>query len=256
MFETKKTLIVVYKDELLVNQLRKMVEAHDDTKNGIVGTTDDSINIVAWTEKVWLGNKKAGNLQGKILFLDEIKDTDKLIPVLDSKFDKHGVKFGWAGNQAVLYVNPKELADRKAYDAFLEELSAFSPPPPEILKASKDNDAAAEFGYAETEAADAPAEESVEPVTVTVGSENEEIPSSDNGERKKLKLFRAVQKAFSSGADAIGKAGSQVAVKSESVFRNKALMKRQMLFYGVVKLYHGAKDDEGHLHGLEEFMNQ
>ena len=26
MFETKKTLIVVYKDELLMNQLKKMVE--------------------------------------------------------------------------------------------------------------------------------------------------------------------------------------------------------------------------------------
>lgn len=245
MFETKKTLIVVYKDELLVNQLRKMVEAHDDTEDGIVGTTDDSINIVAWTEKVWLGNKKAGNLQGKILFLDEIKDTDKLIPVLDSKFDKYGVKFGWAGNQAVLYVTPKELADRKKYDAFLEKLSAYSPP--DILKAPKDNDAAAEFGYAETEAADASAEESAEPVTATAGSENEEVPSSDNGERKKPKLFRAVQKAFSSGADAIGKAGSQVAAKSEEVFRNRTLMKRQMLFYGVVKLYYD---------GLEEFMNQ
>lgn len=30
MFETKKTLIVVYKDELLMNQLKKMVETHDD----------------------------------------------------------------------------------------------------------------------------------------------------------------------------------------------------------------------------------
>lgn len=30
MFETKKTLIVVYKDELLMNQLKKMVETCDD----------------------------------------------------------------------------------------------------------------------------------------------------------------------------------------------------------------------------------
>ena len=235
MFETKKTLIVVYKDELLVNQLRKMVEAHDDTEQGVVGTTDDSINIVSWTEKVWLGNKKAGNLQGKVLFLDEIKDTDKLIPVLDSKFDKHGVKFGWAGNQAVLYVNPKALADRKKYDAFLEDLSALPVRPPEILKALKDDSAAAEFGYAETEAADAPAEESA---MVIAGDERGEIPTPDDEKRKRPKIFRAVQKAFSSGADAIGKAGNQVAIKSEEVFRNRALMKRQMLFYGVVKLYY------------------
>ncbi|MBQ8984115.1 MAG: hypothetical protein IJ079_11080 [Lachnospiraceae bacterium] len=66
-----------------MNQLKKMVETHDDSENGVVGTKDDSINIVSWTEKVWLGNKKAGNIQGKILFLGEIKGTDKLIPVID-----------------------------------------------------------------------------------------------------------------------------------------------------------------------------
>ena len=48
MFETKKTLIVVYKDELLMNQLKKMIETHDDAEDGIVGTADDSINVVSW----------------------------------------------------------------------------------------------------------------------------------------------------------------------------------------------------------------
>ena len=60
MFEIKKTLIVVYKDELLMNQLKKMIETHDDREDSVVGTRDDSINVVSWTEKVWLGNKKAG----------------------------------------------------------------------------------------------------------------------------------------------------------------------------------------------------
>ncbi len=82
MFGMPKTLIVVYKDEMLMNQLKKLVETNDDSESGdIVGTTDDSINIVSWTEKVWLGNKKAGNIKDKVLFLGEIKGTDKLIPV-------------------------------------------------------------------------------------------------------------------------------------------------------------------------------
>ena len=54
MFETKKTLIVVYKDELLMNQLKKLVESHDDNQE-IVGTRDNSINIVSWTEKSLAG---------------------------------------------------------------------------------------------------------------------------------------------------------------------------------------------------------
>lgn len=82
MFGMPKTLIVVYKDEMLMNQLKKLVETNDDSESGdIVGTTYDSINIVSWTEKVWLGNKKAGNIKDKVLFLGEIKGTDKLIPV-------------------------------------------------------------------------------------------------------------------------------------------------------------------------------
>lgn len=137
MFEAKKTLIVVYKDELLMNQLKKMVETHDDNEHGAIGTRDDSINIVSWTEKVWLGNKKAGNIQGKILFLGEIKGTDKLIPVIDVKFDECGVKFGWAGNQAVVYADSKVLTTRKDYDAFLEKLSAL--PVPSFLKVTKES---------------------------------------------------------------------------------------------------------------------
>lgn len=43
-------------------------------------------------------NKKAGNIQGKILFLGDIKGTDKLVPVLDVKFNECGVKYGWGGN--------------------------------------------------------------------------------------------------------------------------------------------------------------
>ena len=137
MFETKKTLIVVYKDELLMNQLRKMVETHDDSEQRIVDTKAVSINIVSWKEKVWLGKEKAGDIQGKILFLGEIKGTDKLIPVLDIKFDEYGVRFGWAGNRAVVYVDPKVLTARKDYDAFLEKL--FALPIPDLLKATKES---------------------------------------------------------------------------------------------------------------------
>lgn len=224
MFETKKTLIVVYKDELLMNQLKKMIETHDDEEDGIVGTADDSINVVSWTEKVWLGNKKAGNIQGKILFLGDIKGTDKLIPVIDVKFDDCGVKYGWAGNQAVLYVEPEALTSREGYDEFLKKLSDL--PVPSFLKTMK------------------------EEIVETAGEETaaETVEQEDPEDKKKTPAFLNVaKKVLESGADAIEKVGKQVAVKSEEIFRNKSLMKRQMLFYGAIHLY---KD------GLENFMNQ
>lgn len=231
MFEKKKTLIVVYKDELLMNQLKKMVETHDDNDEDIVGTRDDSINIVSWTEKVWNGNKEVGNIQGKILFLGDIKGTDKLIPVLDVKFDDCGVKYGWAGNQAVLFTDPKILSDRQAYDKFLEKLSEL--PVPNFLKTMKDNVVLTGSD---------PESEAVE--------EMQDIEVLDEDGKamnpKVRELFKAAQKAIESGAEAVGKVGNQLAARSEELFRNKKLMRRQMLFYGVINLYND---------GLEEFMN-
>ena len=237
MFEIKKTLIVVYKDELLMNQLKKMVETHDDNEHSVIGTRDDSINIVSWTEKVWLGNKKAGNIQGKILFLGEIKGTDKLIPVIDVKFDECGVKFGWAGNQAVVYADPKELTTRETYDAFLEKLSAL--PVPNFLKAKKES-------IAET-GSDMEAEATIDPSVEDVPQNADtETVVADAKKNKKFDILKGVKKAFTTGVDTIDKVGIQIALKSEEVFRNKSLMKRQMLFYGVVNLYND---------GLEKFMN-
>jgi hypothetical protein len=72
--------------------------------------------------------------------------------------------------------------------------------------------------------------------------------SVEVGEGKTIKadIFKGVKKAFTTGTDAVEKVGTLVASKSKEVFRNKALMKRQMLFYGVIRLYNG---------GLEKFMN-
>lgn len=224
MLETKKTLIVVYKDELLMNQLKKMIETHDDAENEVVGTKDNSINVVSWTEKVWLGNKKAGNIQGKILFLGDIKGTDKLIPVIDVKFDDCGVKYGWAGNQAVLYVEPEALTSREGYDEFLKKLSDL--PVPNFLKTMK-QDIVENAGE--------------EPVVEITKQEE------TDGEKEAPAFLNVAKKILDSGADAFEKVSEQVAVKSEEIFRNKSLMKRQMLFYGAIHLYR----DE-----LESFMNK
>ena len=67
-------------------------------------------------------------------------------------------------------------------------------------------------------------------------------------ENKKHKkgMLKVARKALSFGVNAVDKVGNQVALKSEELFRNKSLMKRQMMFYGVFHLYED---------GLEQFMN-
>lgn len=128
MFEEAKTLLVVYKDkdEVVLNQLKKMIQTKDDTAEGeIVGVEDGTVEIVAWNEKLYLQNKKAGNvgdINSKILFIGDIKGTENLQPVLDIKFNKYGVSYGIAGNQILLDISEKALFKKSEYEAFLAEL--------------------------------------------------------------------------------------------------------------------------------------
>lgn len=224
MFGMEKTLIVVYKDEMLMNQLKKMVETNDDADDGqVIGTRDNSINIVAWTEKVWLGNKKAGNIKDKVLFLGDIKGTDSLIPVVDVKFDDSGVKFGWAGNQAVLFVNPRDIKEKEEYLAFIKKLAEL--PIPEIIKQPKN---------AKIENTD-----TIEPRVQT--DIDEEVKT-----RKTPAFLVSAKEGILKGTDIVGKAGIIVVDKAGDLLRDKNTVRRQMLFYGVVNLYRN---------GLEEFMN-
>ncbi|MBU3841221.1 MAG: hypothetical protein IAA25_09650 [Candidatus Ruminococcus intestinipullorum] len=224
MFGMEKTLIVVYKDEMLMNQLKKMVETNDDADDGqVIGTRDNSINIVAWTEKVWLGNKKAGNIKDKVLFLGDIKGTDSLIPVVDVKFDDSGVKFGWAGNQAVLFVNPRDIKEKEEYLAFIKKLAEL--PIPEIIKQPQN---------AKIENTD-----TIEPRVQT--DIDEEVKT-----RKTPAFLVSAKEGILKGTDIVGKAGTIVVDKAGDLLRDKNTVRRQMLFYGVVNLYRN---------GLEEFMN-
>lgn len=133
LFSEPQTLIVVYKDELLVNQFKKLVETKDDISDDeIIGTKDDSVRVVAWTEKIWNDQKKAGNINNKVLFIGEIKGVKDLMPVLDIKHDSFGVRYGWAGNQAAILCDSRQLSKAEEYNAFLGEFNKF--PVPEILK--------------------------------------------------------------------------------------------------------------------------
>jgi hypothetical protein len=123
MYEEPQTLIVVYKDELALNELRKLVETNDDVleSSQIVGTKDGSVSIIAWTEKEWL-NQKKGDISSKVFFIGDVKGTENLIPLINVKFDRHGVKYGWAGKQAILFVDSKAVKKKEDYKKFLTDL--------------------------------------------------------------------------------------------------------------------------------------
>ena len=146
-----------------------------------------------------------------------------LIPVVDVKFDDCGVKYGWAGNQAVLFVDPKVISAKEDYLAFMKKLAEL--PVPEMIKKPK-NAKVEENGVAEVE-------------------EHTEVVE-DTEKRKTPAFLIKAKEGILKGANAVGKAGTVVADKTGDLLRDKNTVKRQMLFYGVVNLYRN---------GLEEFMN-
>lgn len=225
MFYEPQTLIIVYKDEMIANQMKKMIETKDDTDDSITGTQDSSINVVTWTEKVWLTHKKDGNITSKVLFLGDIKGVDKLIPVVDVKFSRHGIRYGWAGNQAVIYVSPNEIKSVESYHAFHEELETL--PVPQMVK-----DAIKPKVTAKQE---------------TVFADDTQVEAQPAEQKNSLftKGKNIVKKVGHTIGDAVTEANERAKVFSEENFRNKKDMERQMLFFGVIYLYN---------EGLKTFM--
>ena len=222
MYYEPKTLIVVYKDEMLANQMKKLIETKDDTDGGLTGTRDSSINVVTWTEKIWLANKKAGNITSKVLFLGGIKGVDSLIPVVDVKFEKHGVRYGWAGNQAVIYADPGEIKTIDSYYAFYNELKSI-PVPQAIKDASK-------------------------PKTAPTKEQPQEEVKQESEEKKGFfaKGKDLLKKVEDTIVDGMVDMAEKASIFTEENFRNKKAVERQMLFYGVINMYN---------EGLETFMN-
>ncbi len=234
MFGAPETLIIVYKDEMLANQMKKLIETKDDLENSITGTTDRSINVVSWSEKIWLDNKKAGNITSKVLFLGNIKGVDKLIPVIDVKYDQFGIRYGWGGNQAVIYAEPNEIKAVDSYFAFYEELEKSSVPQAikNIIKPksiAKEDTAVDETTLVEIADTENQAKESTDIKTKLIDK------SKDFFKKAKVKLEEGYTD-FSKKAQEF----------TEENFKNKKALEQQMLFYGVVQLYNN---------DLETFMN-
>lgn len=220
MFGNEETLIVVYKDEMVLNQFKKLVESRNRDQEYLANHPE--LNIIAWNEKTWLSNKKAGNIKGKILYLGQLNGTKELIPVIDTKFQKYGVCFGWAGNQAVLYGNRNHFKTKEEYLEFVSALNECSVP--ESIK---------------------------KPINATFGEKNdsemqndEEIEEAIEPENKNGFLFK-LKNGIGKGVALAKEKSSEIKDGWDNVTRSKKAVVRQMLFFGVDNIF---KD------GLDEFV--
>ena len=231
MFGAPESLIVVYKDKMLANQLKKLIQQKDDKTDGVIGTPDDSFEVVTWDEKTWLANEKKVNITSKVLLLGNIKGTDQLIPVLDEMYNEFGIHYGWAGKQAVIYAEPKEI---KALDKYLEFYNELMKS--EVPQAIKDLITLKSLSDEEQD--------------ITESIVDEPVIEDKPIKEEKSKFFKKGKAFMKTAQSQIKKSFNETSKKvqdfSEENFKNKKHMEQQMLFYGVIKLYY---------EGLESFMN-
>lgn len=132
----KRNLAFVTKDELLFQQLRKLVETDDDTdEEVVVGTKDGTVRIVRWEEAKWVYRNKTDGIDAKVIVIGDCKGADDGIKMMDVRFDQYGVQYGWIGNCAYIHADLRKIRGKGVYDAFLKELNAM--PAPEVIKEDK-----------------------------------------------------------------------------------------------------------------------
>ena len=246
-YSEPKTLIVVYRNELLVNQLKKLVETNDDLdEESIVGVRDGSVRIVSWTEKVWNDQKKAGNINNRVLFLGDFKDTKTLIPIMETKYDNYGIKYGWAGNQALIVADPTVFSDRDIYGKFIDCIKQYDLPdnlkPVEPLEDNKEV---------------LPKEELPKEVMPETSGELKEEKAEAAVEakpKKKIgfataigKTISFVGKAANTISSGVSHTVSQISSAIDDLPADRLVLMTQQYYLGIMKFY------ENH---LEEFMQK
>ncbi len=104
--QAKKLIIVTdEKNKPYANYLMALVSAKDDKDGEVVGVEDGSVEAVVWSEKVFKDNEPTLSSNAHILFLGDSKLSKTQRSGLVMKYDNFGMKYGWLGKRAVMYID-------------------------------------------------------------------------------------------------------------------------------------------------------
>ena len=131
----KRNLAFVTKDELLFQQLKKLVETDDDEAEVVIGTKDGTVRLVRWEEQKWLYRSRTDTVDTKVLVIGDCKGADSGVKLMNATYDQYGIRYGWIGNCAYVHADLRKIRAKGVYDAFLKELREM--PAPEIIKEDK-----------------------------------------------------------------------------------------------------------------------
>ena len=128
----KRVLALVTKDDLLFALAKKLTDARNKE---YAGEAEDALRLVRWEEGKFEHRYRTDTIGEKVLLVGGTKSAGNAVKVMDVRFEKYGVKYGWIGSCAFLHADLRKIRAKGVYEAFLEELSDLSVP--EEIKADR-----------------------------------------------------------------------------------------------------------------------
>lgn len=110
-------LIIVCNEKMMdyANFLIQLVGQNDDTEE-VRGVRDNSLVAAIWTEKQYKDSLATITSDTHILFIGDSKLVQSQAQNVKVKFDKFGMRYGWLGKRAVMYVENKMLSSTEYAD--------------------------------------------------------------------------------------------------------------------------------------------
>lgn len=218
MNDFNKTLLIVYKekDEELFDYFKSIIVWDDDLGDQIIGTEDGTVRVMGLSEKDWLAKKNKKGLSDKYIFIGDIEDVKDPYYI----FDMHGVKFGEIDNDSIkIDVNASYEWSEEEYKVFLQEINNML-----IVFNDINND------------------------SIGCGSGNfkkRKRKSTIDGEKHDKKMTkRNWIMDLLCFIPIIGAIQGIVAIQEYSeVKKDESILRKQMLLYGICKLYYVKLDD-------------
>ncbi|MBI9060255.1 MAG: hypothetical protein JEZ01_20985 [Labilibaculum sp.] len=101
------------------NYLMQLIGMKDNDEE-TVGVRDRSVKAIMKDEKKYNSTEETITSNEKIVFLGRSKTTKSIYENIENKYSKHGIKYGWLGNRALITVDHKMLS-KEEYKDFIEE---------------------------------------------------------------------------------------------------------------------------------------
>lgn len=222
-----KKMIIVCEAHLKTygDYLAQLISSQNDKGDIAIGIKDGSAVAQVWTEKEYVANAAQISSEQYILFIGNSKLIRDKRNFMQVKFSKYGMKYGWLGKQAVLFVDNVVSIDE--YESFFSFATGYQPEIEKLIE-TKPHENFSDF-----------IEKDIDDETLVEDKEAVEIPKKKGFNPSKF-IKNAVVDSAINGAKAIEKVVRDI----DKTVKNKDIEKQE--YSCLVRLFY--------LQGLSPFL--